>query len=175
MPKKINLLPTRHKDATEVSGLRRLIRILTISSVVLSLSLAALGLAVIFLLSNQLKNLSRQQSELKTSITSLESTEQSLVLVKDRVQKIQELLSASADRDILTKLRFIADSLPPDLLISNSDLSSSGSFVELTAFSSSAIKELFSTLVKNKQFSSLILEDLKFNPVLGYQFTLNFQ
>lgn len=175
MPKKINLLPTRHPEVAEVPRLRRLLRLFIISTLALSIFLGVLGLGIIFFLSNQLKNLSREQADLKTSISSLESAEQSLVLVKDRIQKIQEFLSINQDLENLSKQRFVVNSLPSEILIKKAFINQDGSTVELISPSSVAVRELFSTLIKNQQFSSLLLEELKFNPVLGYQFSLSFQ
>jgi len=170
MSQKINLLP---EDLTRGGGVDRLSKLLRkIASVGLFvfIILSAAGALVLFFLTRTLTDTTNKAQIAKENIRNLEGTEEQLILVRDRVIKINLLLEDRSNEPILNKQKEVLESLPSEILFSESKVEQEESSIELSSVSSIAIKDLMNTL-KNLELKKLILISMNFNPIVGYQLT----
>ena len=95
----INLLPTDLSPKGPVVRIAALVRSVAVISFSLLL-ITGLGISAFFIVNSlQIKNLNSANEELKGSIKSLEVTEQGLVLVRDRLGKVKQVLAQDSGAD----------------------------------------------------------------------------
>jgi len=92
MPGNINLLPKEPKKTKEVEKTTRLIGNATYFIAIILTIIGPLGGLTVYKFTRDLTKLKVENETLRSSIANLESTEQGLVLLKDRVGKIQTIL-----------------------------------------------------------------------------------
>lgn len=172
MPKSINLLPKEPKKTKEVEKTTRFIKNATYFIAIILTIIGPLGGLTVYKFTRDLNKLKVENETLRNSIANLESTEQGLVLLKDRVGKIQSILNNRQSIQIHAKQAEIIESLPDGLALDQTELKSDVSRVSLLAISSKALAGFLKDVSGNNHYLSLILSDLSFNPYLGYTFDL---
>ena len=170
----INLLPTDFLLNPSVLKLAKLLR----SVVTLSLAIfviAGAGLIAYFLINSMTLNVSlKNQEALKSSIKSLEQTEQGLFLVKDRLGKAQEIFaepSVKVDIDALGKM---LTSLPSDATLTQADFNKSSLETTFSVNNSLTLVKLMAGVVSQTIYSRVELLSFSFNPAAGYIASLSF-
>ena len=168
MAAKVNLLPTDLAPSEGVSKAGGVLRKVALFAVSVFLIVAFVGGGTYYVLSNQLNDLESRQEELKGSITSLQSTEAQLVYTKDRISKIQSLLSLRTSEEIYAKQLNVVNSMPFDMTFRESDLASNRSTVELGSPNSRSMVDLMSVLLSRSDFVRLVVDEISFNSLRGY-------
>jgi len=174
MALKINLLPEDHVKDKKAKRISRIVRTGTLAILALFILIGGAEAGILYYLSQQLDDLAQEQSNIKLSIANLESTEQNLVLIKDRVQKIQELLNNRPDEEIISKQKLITNALLTNLSVKSIVIRPPDYNIEITAASSLSVADLFQELSQKPGFDSLVLETTSFNPYEGYVLNLKF-
>lgn len=167
----INLLPTEitpkgvsYKVATVLRN------IATVGFAVIVL--AGVGLGAFFLLTSaEIRSSTARQSQYKTTIKSLESTEQSLVLLKDRVGKVKQVLGADTTTPYVQKVGAIVSSFPAEVTpreVQVGDITK----ISVTINDSAQLTKFMAGLITASKFKRLDLRGFSFSPAGGYLVSL---
>jgi hypothetical protein len=168
MPASINLLPkdtTAGKDVARATGTMRKI-VLSLGGIFLLVVLS--GGAFYFFLFNNLNNLKARHEEVVREVESMQATEASLVLLKDRLQKSQSVLSARTNEGYFTKQRAFVASAPEGVRVRENQIDTSVSNIEIETPDARNIVSLLSSLLINSTFNSLLINKLSFSLATGY-------
>ena len=161
MAVKVNLLPENligKKGTTKVA------------SVVKSITLVSF-----FLISSlTLKNLESDLDNLKTQIKAQETTEQRLVLLKDRLAKIKTTLTTPSVSGPLVGIKPILDSTPSEVSLSELNIDASKVDTSMIFRDSASLTNFFERLTNFKGFSRVTLTSFGFNPTAGYLVGIRF-
>lgn len=170
----INLLP---KDLTPKESLVKLANTLKRASIIGFIALIVLALALLggfAVLSRQLTTSSDDQSSLKSKIVALETTEQRLVLVKDRLERIDHVFAIDTASDEIEQLDKLTDLLPEGVTLLEVTLSPASSMVNISATSSKTLSQFLAILLGSNIYTKVTLNSLSFNYLSGYSVSLTF-
>ncbi|KKS77642.1 MAG: hypothetical protein UV74_C0013G0169 [Candidatus Woesebacteria bacterium GW2011_GWB1_43_14] len=173
MPRKIDLLPSELRADTKVVGYARNLRLVAMIVVVGSFFIFLGGVLALYLRSRTLSELETERKALENEVTNLEATEQQLVLVRDRIQKIKEVLDSRNNEELITNQAQLVNSFSEGLKFESAEIDPENSQLGVIAVSSREMSNLFDKLSSNRVFQAIVVEELGFSPVLGYQFYLN--
>jgi len=170
----INLLP---KDLLPSAGLiktaKLLKNLLTLGFGIFTIALV--GLVAFFTLNSiSLRSSSARQEELKTSIKALEQTEQGLVLVKDRLAKVKEVLGKDSGAEEIDNLAKVSS-----LTTAGVDLTEAVVFKDEldTTFNvsdASLLTSFMAQIIATGTYKRIDLNSFSFNPSVGYLISLAF-
>jgi hypothetical protein len=164
----INLLPADISPKGPVVKISNLIKNLAVISFVLFL-LTALGMLAVFVLNSvQIRSLNESSEELKTSIKSLETTEQGLVLVKDRLSKAKLVLADESGGDEVEGLGTVTSGLPESVALTEAVISKNVLDTTFIATDSQGLTALMARIISQEAFSKVDLVSFSFNPNTGY-------
>ena len=164
----INLLP---KEVAKSKGVEKsliLLNKLAIAATAIFLIIVVAGAAFYFLMAGRLSRMNEERSTLIANIQGLQSTESSIILLRDRIQKVQNTLSARSSEDLFEKQQSVLAVAPENVLFEESSIESSLSTLEVSVDNSSGLVTLISNLIAQGNYVSLVLEELSFNPFSGY-------
>lgn len=164
----INLLPTDISPKGPVVKISSLIKNLAVISFTLFL-LTAFGMLAVFVLNSvQIRSLNQTSEELKTSIKSLETTEQGLVLVKDRLSKANLVLAVESGGDEAAGLGTITAGLPASVALTEAVISKDVLETTFVATDSQGLTTLMAQIISQEAFAKVDLVSFSFNPNAGY-------
>lgn len=175
MVAEINLLP---KEKEVDKGARKAVSVLNkiaLGLTVIFLIITAVGGGIYFFMTQRLNTLKEDQQAYTGNIQSLQSTEASLILLKDRIQKAHSILSNRTNEELFRKQQSLLSSDSPDIIFDNSRLENFESSIEITSTQSSALSVFVNNILSRGNVTTLILEELSFLPGQGYQVSFNFQ
>jgi len=164
----INLLPTdlAPKGPT-LKIINYLKQVIFVGFVVFLLISLGLG-GFLILTSLELQNSLSRQENLKNQIKNLEQTEQKMVLLRDRVEKINKILSMPNIQSDISNTQKIVDFNSSNINIRELEFSIDKVKLSVTASSSASFKELVDSLTQTNYYKTIILSSLNFNPNVGY-------
>lgn len=164
----VNLLP-KDMAPSKVSQQASLFlrKIIMAMAGVLAIVLLA-GSGFYFFLFNSLSQMRSEEESLTNSIQSLQSTEASLVLLKDRLTKVQGVLAARTAEDYFGKQSSVLTNAPEEVVFSSSEVDLNRSVIEIRTQKSQSLVGLMSTLITRSDLTSLILNEMSFSPFSGY-------
>jgi len=169
--KEINLLPEELKPKTYAIKLSKNLRKAAIYGlVVFFIFLVVLGgasLALDFRNSTLLKT----EMDLKNQVQTYEATEQRLILVKDRLGKIDTVLTAENTSSGIDSLELISNNLPPNVILSKADIETDHINVLFSTDTSQNISNLYSAL-EGMKFTQVSLLAFNYNTEVGYQVSM---
>lgn len=138
-----------------------------IGYVVLILALIASG-AYFFLLRSEINASKAAQDNLKTSIQSLQQTEQSLILVKDRISKAKAIFDAQKSADAISNFEELVTGLPADARMTEGDISSEVTTASFRVSSSTSLVQLMSGIISKNLYKNIQLKSFGYTPNAGY-------
>lgn len=169
----INLLPTELKSSKEVLNTSRLLTRLAIAfGFVLAVSGLA-GAGVLYYLSNQAELATSKRAELQNNVQSLESTEQKVVLMRDRVTKISEVLADRSKYDLISKYENLLLQMPPEAVLEEAELDTDISKLTIVVPTSLDLEQVLAIVESEGQYSRVKLDNLDYNPSSGYEIVLD--
>lgn len=163
-----NLLP---KGLRPKESLIKLSSSLKKTSLIGYIALVILALAFIggfLVLSNQFNSVTESQVNLKTRIETLEVTEQRLVLIKDRLAKVDQVLEVDSSSTNIENLEKFMAIFPEGAVLIESSITPARADVSVTIISSKVLAEFLASLLASGIYSKVILGSLSFNPDAGY-------
>ncbi len=173
MATKINLLPEQLAVGEELDKITGIIKIVTGILAAISFFVAVLAVSYTFYLTKKLDRLNQENASYKQSIVSLESTEQGLVLVKDRIQKIQTILDSQQNEALLNKQKIIVDFFDETTSVEDSSIVQGSSRLELKTTNSQSLANLITQIIESKNdFSKINISNITFSPFSGYSMNL---
>lgn len=169
---KINLLPS---DLGPNASVLKILSLIKKIAVVMSIVFFVFGTMVVgytIFLRVQLTSSVKRSEGYKASITNLKSTEQSMYLLKERVQGIKKLLAKqireyplNASSGFLTNHSGV---ILTQVATSLDNITVSGS-----SSSSASIGDFFESMVLDNSYKGVKLTSFVFNPKSGYLFNLD--
>lgn len=166
----INLIPPDFAPTGKTAKLARLIRNtgLVLFSIFLVSTLVMIGIFIYYAVS--LTSVKAKENQLKNSIASLESTEQKLVLIKDRLGYANTILNKETSLVHIDKLGLITQ--VPGINLTRSEMISIKNDSSLVITDLGSLSNLFSRLKTGEIYKHVILNSFNFNPASGYQVSL---
>lgn len=169
----INLLPTELAPKGFSVRVARILRNVATAGFVLVV-LAGLGIGAFFLLTSlEIRDSNSKQDQLKVQVKSLESTEQSLVLLKDRISKVRQVLRTDTVSPIISKADALVSSLPPGVQANEIQIGALTKFT-VTVSNTGELTQFMSQLIAANKFKRVDLKGFNFNPASGYLIDLEF-
>lgn len=164
----INLLPADVRPKESVVKTSRIVKKLII--VVFSLFILSISVfgATYYRNLRKLKTTAGRISDLKTSISALEQTEQKLVLVKDRLSKISDVLSMPSVVGEIEILKDINDLSNSKIVIDTASLSVDNVMFTINVSDSETLVNLFSDLSNKKNYDSVEITSINYNAETGF-------
>lgn len=170
----INLLPTALLPNPSVLKLSKLLKSLVTLFLVLFVIVAA-GVSGYFLINSYTLDASlKNQEVLKKSVQSLEQTEQSLFLVKDRVAKVKEIYANPSVKPDVEALSKILTVIPTDASLTEADMGNDSLETTFSVNNSLTLVKLMAAIVTQTSYSRVELLSFSFNPTAGYITSLSF-
>lgn len=169
----INLLPKDKevsKKSQRISGIANKIALVF---TVISLAVVSIGGATFYFLNQRLDALKAEKETYENSILSLQSTEAGLILLKDRLQKTENILAARSVESAFEKQQAIISYSPSSVEIEKSDVDVSGSTLKIVVPESQDLLALLSRLQANPDYQSLVIKEFTFDGQNGYSLEMN--
>lgn len=170
----INLLPQELKPNKSVLIIAKKLKKVSIifSSFLILTFLLVLGAQYYY--TKKIKESASRQMDLETQIKSMEDTEQQLVLIKDRIEKIISIVSLgtiSEEVDIVGK---VSEILPEGMLVKSITLDKD--MVQMTVVTNGLIQasQYISSVTSLPSLKYVNLVSFDFSPGFGYTIELNF-
>jgi len=170
--KKINLLPKEFVPGKAVTKPLKVIRQVSYLFLAGFAIIIALGFGSVYYYNNELKNVITEQDRLKNSIQSLQETEQQLILTKDRIAKIQSVLSTRSVEDKFSKQKIIIDNLPDKITLQSAEIRRDRSILDLQAINSRDLVNFIASVSSRTDFNQITMDGLNFNSFRGYTLSL---
>jgi len=170
----LNLLPSDLKANKDVAKTARNLSKITFAIGFLFVVAAAVGGAALFLFTQQATRLSENQQTLRENVSALEDTEQSLILVRDRIQRVQNILSSRGSYESVKKSDDIIANLAENAEFESLEVRSDLSKLTIILKDSDALSNLITELDDTTKYKNITIEDLSFSALLGYQLTVTF-
>lgn len=165
---KLNLLPPEYGTLGQLGKILRVTRALGVISMALFF-VFALGVSAFFVISTiNINNLNSEIDSLKAQVTAQQTTEQKIVLVKDRIGKIKTIL---ASPDALKNLAAVSPYISgasgieslPDLTIDPSKVD-----MILNFKTNSSLTNFISQISRDKNFTNVVLSSFNYSSTTGY-------
>lgn len=170
MEKKINLIPIELAISPKTVKLTKLLNKITLIGLI-TLFLSIVTIVSIFVYFRlQSTKISESIADLKAQIIALESSEQKLVITKDRISKIAQIESFPSAKDNIEKFKSIEDLINtvPDSNLNEASIQSSKTELSFLSKTSSSLSQLLGPIVNFSNYKSMILTSLGFSSTLGF-------
>jgi len=168
----INLLPsdlTPKKAIIKVSKTVKKVSIIGYSAIIV---LALIFGGAYILLFNQITKTERSQSDLKNTISSLEQTEQRLILVKDRLAKVDQVMKKPSANLEVDNLEILKSLFPEGFSISEAEITNKGNEMKFRVPSSKALVEFLANLFSSGTYRNIVMMEFEYRKSTGYLLTL---
>ena len=164
----INLLPQELKPKGYAIKLSKTFRkVATVCLIVFFVGFV-LFIGANVLLSFQVRSLKNTDSVLKSEIAALEQTEQKLILVEDRLQKIINIQESNDSTEEVESIQAILDRSPLDVLIEEITLNNNSANLVISTDRSSNLTR-FLSVVFTLGFRRIDLKSFDYNESSGYK------
>jgi hypothetical protein len=174
MPVKLNLMPSGLLISKSLSKVLKTIKAINVILIV-TFIVFILGIGVYFILSSiSLKNTESKLEQLKSQILLQETSEQQLIILKDRLTKIS---AAKAFPDALKNLgsvNTILVNLSQDSSISQMDISPSKIDLTMTIRSNADLTNFIKSIEETNLFKSVLLSSFGYSSTGGYNIGVSF-
>jgi len=164
----INLLP---EELASKTGTKKAVSSIKNSAIILFAIFFLVFSGATFyliLLSSQTNKTNTSVSSLKTTIESLQEVEQRVVLVKDRLSKVKNILGEKTATDSVEGLEIIYQFLPAGAVVTEAKLSSDLSEVSFSISNSSGLVQVLSNILASERFSNVQMKSFSYTPSTGY-------
>lgn len=164
----INLLPTDIAPKSPVNKAANLLKKIAIyGAVALVLFLLAVGGYILFVQS-QIRTSIANQNQLEDSIRSLEQTEQSVVLLKDRIKRANTVLSEETATPALDSFEELTFTIPQTARLTEVEINTESTEVSYIVASSGDLTQLMAGLFSVEGYETVELTSFGFSPSAGY-------
>ena len=168
---KINLLPPDLGPSASVLKFLNLAKKITVVIGLTFFIFGSLLVGYIVFLRIEIKASVKRTEELKSSITNLKLTEQSLYLLKERVGKIKSLLAQKTQEQSLTSSSGILLNHPGVTLI-QATVSQDKISISADSQKIADLNSFFESILPDNNYKNIGLTSFSYNPKTGYIFSL---
>ncbi len=174
MAVKLNLIPQELLISKSLNGILKTLRAL---NVILSVAflIFAVGVGAFFIISKySLTSVEKTLDQLKTQVLAQQSSEQRLILLKDRLAKISMVHKLPSVLDSITKVNSVIADLSGASLISEMDIGSNKIDLSMTIESNDDLTRLMTNIKNTKLFKTIVLSSFGYSPLSGYVLGVSF-
>lgn len=169
---KINLLPGDLAPKASVLKLANAFKKISLLGFALFLVGTLGGVAFFIYLTTEVENLRTDQEQSRKTITSLEQTEQRIILVRDRVQKAERIIKTAPTEKRLQALELLVSRFPKNVVFTSVEILPERLDLTILVPNSSVLKEAMSALADPELFKKVDMISLGLNPKSGYLVSL---
>jgi hypothetical protein len=171
----INLLPTDLAPKSAYVKLASNLRVLAFVGTVIFL-LGLLGMVAVYIINQGELNASlTKQERLKTSIRSLEKTEQQYVLLKSRAQDISKINEKGDVVDDVEMIEFLLSTVSGIADFTSAEISEKDVEFSLVVGSSKNLAQTFASIISLDKYSTIALSSFSFASSGGYNISVVMQ
>ena len=165
---KINLLPP---ESTVSGPLGQVIKVTRMLNVIF------LGGFIVFIFvlgglfifnSLKLQNLNTNIAQLKSQVSAQETSEQQVVLLKDRIGKIQLLQTLPNSMKNITNIDTFLNTVEGNSTLTELDVDSQKTDISMLFSNNNDLSNFLKSITSSKLFKSAVLSSFGFNPASGY-------
>lgn len=171
MAYKINLLPVDLGAGRDVLKASKAINKFVTGVASLFMVILFLAFGFLFFISRQTANKTASNEALKQQVRSLENTEQKLILVKDRAQKIKTILAQKNATENVTKVSKVLASLPIQVALEDAEIDINQAKFTVVSDNSLGMAS-FLTNIRSSGYEEITLKNFEFRPSGGYVMTV---
>ncbi len=175
MAVKFNLLPKDSAANKDVARISKILKVLSMVLVVIASLGGMAGASALYYYTNLLNKEKDRHQTLRTTVNSLENAEQSLVLIKDRAQKLSEIMNNRQNANTFIKHKSVADNLPENSSFLASSIFPTDARLDVISTSSRSLVDLLNGLKGNEELKNITVRQISFNPSQGYTVSLSVQ
>lgn len=170
---KINLLPPGHEINSSLWRVMKFIRMLNVIGLA-GFIIFALVLGTFFAISTfRLRTLDDNVNRLKNQVSNEEVSEQRLVLLKNRLDRIKTVKSLTSSAKNLTNIDNLLSTLGSDTNLTEIDIDRDKIDVSFLFKTDSDLSLFLSSIKDLKIFKSVVLSSFSYNPENGYLATFH--
>jgi Tfp pilus assembly protein PilN len=174
MPVKLNLLP---QGLLISKSLGKALKTIKALNVILSVAFLvfALGMGAYFVLSTiTLNGVQNKVDKLKTQVIAQESSEQQLILLKDRIQKISTVKALPNTFKNVENINSLLTGLSGESSISQLDVGQAKVDLSMIIKSNNDLTSFLRSVENTNLFKTVILSSFGYSPVGGYTLGISF-
>lgn len=164
----VNFLPQDQIQDKKVRAVSGKLKIFAAFLGFLCLAIAVGGTIFIFYKNNTVTSLQKQESDLKAQILAQESSEQTLVFVRDRLTKIKDIETRNTSNTNFLAEKQAFETFPTTVTLKQLNLTDTDSDFSVTVPDSPALKDILEK-VKTRDFADGYVDTIAYNATLGYQ------
>lgn len=169
---KVNLLPGDLAPKAAVLKLANLFKKISLLGFALFLVGTLGGVAFFIYLTTEVERLRSSQEQSKRTISSLEQTEQRIILVRDRVQKAERIIKTAPAEKRLQALASLATKFPKSVVFTSVEILPERLDLTILVPDSLVLKEAMASLADPELFNKVNMISLGLNPKSGYLVSL---
>lgn len=169
----LNLLPQEYSVKSGLGAVIKVVWSLTIVLLVVFLVFVLGVSGFFFISSSDLNRVSANVDSLKNQVKAQETTEQRLVLLKDRLGKIKGVQSQSSLSKSLADIDSVLGTVSGGT-VGELNVTSLKTDASVVFGSSQGLGDFFKNLISSDKFNSIIMTSFGFNPITGYLVSLKF-
>jgi hypothetical protein len=170
----INLLSTKVAPKSSVVQTSNTLKIVGLVWTI-AFFIGVLVMISIFLINaQQIRSSLARQEQIKSVIRSLEKTEQTYVLLKDRASKIDEIYQKGNATDELVRFYSLIASLPEGVFVDNMSIIPEVVESSILFNSSIVLTEGLALLLTGEEYEMVEMSSFSFAPTVGYKLDLKF-
>lgn len=164
----INFLPQDQIQNKKVSAVSGKLKLFAAFLGFVCLVIAIAGTILVFYRSSSVTKLEAQERNLKGQILAQETTEQTLVFVRDRLNKIKALQAKNNSTADFIAQKNVFLTFSPNVELKQLNIADSQSDFAVTVPDSATLGDVLQK-VKTKEFASGVIDTISYNQSLGYQ------
>lgn len=168
----INLLPTELKPKGYILKFSKTFTSLAVAGLVLFLFSGVILTGAFLIISRKLNDSFSRQQELKNQIKAYQRTEQSLLLVKDRLSKINKIYTSPNSKEEIGILDEVLSILPEGVTLQDTKLFPDEAEISFILGDSYRFSQLLSNLT-DRNLKKVELASFALKPDQGYEVKLN--
>lgn len=169
----INLLPP---DLLEKRGPQKAAEVIKNTTIVgFAIFFAALFgcFAYILIVSTQVKSSNTRQDQLKQSVSVLETAEQKMVLVRDRLIKAKQVLSNPSANKGVDSYETLQSTLPSSASLVEAEIVPDRTKTSHVLSSSSGLTNFMISLLSSDLYKNIKMDAFSYSPLAGYTISLD--
>ena len=168
MPVNINLLPTELSVSKSLNEFIKTLRALGVIAVVVFL-IFGIGVAAFFIISTvTLNGVNASVTRLKGQVAAQQTSEQQIILLKDRISKITSALSVPSSLPNQTLVQSLFSGFPAGISINQMQIDPGAIDLTVGVKTNSDISSFMAAFQDSDTFKSVDLTSFNFNPTSGY-------
>lgn len=164
----INLLPQELKPRGSILKLSKNLKNIALLALVTLLLFVTLSLGAYFILDNRTSASTTNQEDLKQQIKALQQTEQRLVLIKDRLGKINSISKGPRANDEVERLNIVSTLFPENTYVEAVELGVKNAAVVISSDTLDNIAAYLASVVSSGEYVQINLAFLEYDPKQGY-------